>query len=338
MKLFVILAVLVGLAVAEEEVLVAVNAPFSDEHAAELHVPKQPPGVHGHRARRAATCGVPTTLTAAQQTASVTIHNFWRAKETASNMINLVWSDEMSRVAQAYANQCIWAHGMLYDCSNNRVGQNLFVTANAAGYPALNITDVVTQWNNERNYWNFATATCATGQECGHYTQNVNARSAQVGCGFAQCPTITVSGQTWKNAILVVCDYTPPGNVQGQAMFVSGPTCSNCDSDNTGAGYKCQNNLCTKCTPATDPACKCGTPLSCQNGMNWDATKCACNCGGQYYGPSCEYQCTCGDSASADCLDWSVYCTDPGYLQFMTGNCKKTCGFACNLPSTCTTS
>jgi len=178
MELFIVLAVVLGMTVADPDLQVAVNAPFGSE--GELHwQSKVPPGAHGRAKRQAGSCGLPTTLTAAQQTESVNIHNYWRAQEPASNMISLVWSDEMSRVAQAYANQCIWAHGMLYDCENNRLGQNLFVTANAAGYPALNMTSVVTQWNNERNYWTFSTATCAAGQECGHWTE----RQRQVSAG-----------------------------------------------------------------------------------------------------------------------------------------------------------
>jgi hypothetical protein len=337
MKLFVVLAVVFAVTFADPDLQVAINAPFGSE--GEVHYQsKVPPGAHGRAKRQTGTCGLPTTLTAAQQTESVKIHNYWRALEPSSNMIALTWSDEMSRVAQAYANQCIWAHGMLYDCENNRLGQNLFVTANSAGYPALNMTSVVTQWNNERNYWTFSTSTCATGQECGHWTQNVNARSAQVGCGFAQCPKITVGGATWTNAILAVCDYTPPGNVVGAPMYLNGASCTNCDSDATGAGYKCANNLCTKCTPATDPACQCGTPQSCVNGGVWDPNNCVCNCGGTYYGQTCQNQCTCGDATGADCVDWAIYCTNPDYAAFMQGNCKKTCGFACSLPSTCTTS
>jgi hypothetical protein len=336
MKLVVVVAVFLGLALAEEETLVAITAPAGSE--SHLHYAgKVPPGAHG-RNKRAATCGVASTLTSAQQTEQINAHNYWRSKEPASNMIALTYSDEMARVAQAYANQCIWGHGMLYDCSNNRLGQNLAVTANAAGYPPLNLTDLITQWNNERKDWNFQTSSCAAGKECGHFTQNVNARSAKSGCGYAQCPTITVNGAVWKNAILLVCDYTPPGNVIGQPMYASGATCSNCDSDKTGAGYKCQNGLCAKCVPATDPSCQCGTPLQCQNGGTWDPNQCACNCGGTFYGGQCENQCTCGDASGADCVDWSAYCSDPDYQTFMQGNCKKTCGYACNLPSTCTTS
>ena len=48
------------------------------------------PNAHVRPKRQTAACGVATTLTAAQQTESINIHNYWRALEPAANMIGLV--------------------------------------------------------------------------------------------------------------------------------------------------------------------------------------------------------------------------------------------------------
>jgi hypothetical protein len=262
-------------------------------------------------------------------------HNLFRSKETSANGKALTWSEEMASVAQAWANSCKWEHGMLYDCVGDRLGQNLFVEASVGGYPALNVTGVINAWNNERKDYNIAMGTCAAGKICGHWTQVAWAKSSKVGCAYAQCPTMNVGGAIWQNALYVVCDYTIAGNVNGEKPFISGTPCTQCDSDKTGAGYKCVNNLCTPCTPATDATCKCGTTQICQNGGSWTASQCKCTCTNKFYGQNCEHTCTCGDTDPLNCPDWIAYCADPDYSDYMEQNCKATCQFPCSLPSTC---
>lgn len=307
---------------------VSVDAP----PARNMNTRTPPPGPAG-RGKRAATCGTTTRLNAAQADEVIKAHNLFRSREPSSNMLKVVWNDEMAAIAQAWADKCQWEHGMLYDCAGNRIGQNLFVEASAGGYPGMNLTYVTDAWNNERNDWNWNTATCAPGKLCGHWTQLAGARSYQVGCAFAQCPTMNVAGSVWKNALYVVCDYTPPGNVIGEPIFLKGTACSNCDSEKTGKGYKCENNLCVECSPATDTSCKCGTPLACQNGGSWSASSCSCQCAKGFYGLTCEHSCSCGDTT--DCASWLDYCTNDDYKDYMMENCKGTCKFPCNLPAAC---
>lgn len=66
----------------------------------------------------------------------------------------------------------IWYNVQYYSgsCKGKNIGQNLYVSSNAGAYPTLNVTSVITAWNNERNDWNFKTATCNTGKICGHWT------------------------------------------------------------------------------------------------------------------------------------------------------------------------
>jgi hypothetical protein len=293
-------------------------------------------GAH-HRNARATpySCATPTLLTPSQQTESVVVHNNWRGKEPAANMLQLTWSSMLANVAQGWANQCQWEHGYLIDCNGNNIGQNLYVSSNTASYPTLNVTSVITAWNNERNDWNFKTATCATGKICGHWTALVAARSLQVGCAYALCPTMNIAGITRTNNLLVVCDYSPPGNVAGDPIYLPGTTCLNCDSDNTGAGFKCVSNLCVPCTPSNDAACKCGKTQTCQNGGSWSTASCTCVCPKAFFGLNCERACSCADAMPDDCPDWIDMCSDPSYADFMGANCITTCKLPCKLPASC---
>lgn len=337
---FIILAALLGLSLAEDT-KESFDAPAPGGPTLTFGGHKAPKGFnpsavhHHHKERRAATCGVVSTLTAAQQTESVNTHNYFRALEPAANMLKLVYSEEMSRVAQGYANKCTWGHGDLYDCSGARLGQNLYVSANPNGYPALNVTKVIAAWNGEKKDYTFQSNSCTPGAECGHYTQNCWARSGFVGCGFAQCASITVGGQVWTNAIYLVCDYTGPGNVAQSQMYQPGAACSACDTEQTGAGYKCDSGLCAACQPATDSSCKCGTPTSCTTG-SWNPGTCSCQCPPDHYGQQCEIPCTCNDVGTFDCATNTGLCTDPSYCVFMGQYCKKTCAQPCStLPTSC---
>lgn len=315
---------------------IAIDAPMSSDAICHTAA-KVPPGAHG-RSKRAATCGTQTTLRSIQAQESVMAHNMFRAKEGSSNMVHQVWSDELAAVAQAWANTCTWEHGMLYDCNGNRMGQNLFVESSTGGYPALNITGVIDAWCGEKKDYNAVTGQCNSGKMCGHYTQVVAARSREVGCGATQCPALMVGSQKWTNALLVVCNYRRPGNVIGEQMYSKGSACTNCDSDATGTGYKCVNNLCSLCSPATDSSCKCGQPVACENGGTWSTTTCSCTCPKKYYGAKCELTCTCADISPEDCADWADYCKDEDYSEFMQENCKTTCKAylgPCVLPASC---
>lgn len=299
------------------------------------HSPKQGPG--GRHARATPySCATPATLTAAQNTESVSVHNKCRAGEPAANMLSMSYNSMLANVAQGWANQCKWEHGGLVDCNGNNVGQNLYVSSNPAAFPVLNLTNVIVSWNNERNDWNFQTATCKTGAICGHWTALVAARSWEVGCAYANCPTMNVAGAIWKNALYVVCDYNPPGNVVGDPIYLPGTKCSNCDSDSTGLGFKCVDSLCVSCSPATDAACKCGVKQTCVNGGVWSTSTCKCVCPKAFYGATCERACSCADALPDDCVDWSDLCTDPSYTEFLTENCMSTCKFKCALPASCT--
>jgi uncharacterized protein YkwD len=112
----------------------------------------------------------------------------------------LTWSSDLAAVAQSWANRCQFEH------SHNQYGENLYANGGNAT-PA----DVVKDWVSEKADYDYATNSCSSGAQCGHYTQVVWAKSIRLGCGVANC-----SG-TWKQ--IWVCNYDPAGNYEGQKPY-----------------------------------------------------------------------------------------------------------------------
>jgi hypothetical protein len=291
----------------------------------------------------------PTRLTPAQAQEAVFSQNLLRSMEPAADMLALSWSDELAAKAQAWANQCHWGYGMLDDCERwpSRMGQTVFVADSTAGNTFLNMTQAARYWHNQRSGWNFLTATCNSGYDCCDFTQVVWSRSNEVGCGYAQCPRMAAMNTILNNAIFVVCDYYPPGNMvdlNGNLLpvYMSGPACSACDCEvtgaRTGAGYKCNNNLCEPCSPSSDVTCRCGSPSqACQNNGVWSNATCSCQCSNEFYGTWCDSPCSCEDQMPRDCPDLRLqgYCLDFDYRDFMITNCRRTCDFPCIRPANC---
>lgn len=288
---------------------------------------------HGRQKRQA--CGTATLLTSAQQTEALNMHNTDRSLEPSSNEFVMNWDVNLAARAQQYAAQCVWQHGMLTDCAGNTIGQNLYMTWSSNGqFPALNMTNVVQSWWNERQYWNYTTATCQPNQVCGHFTQLTWSTTTAVGCGYYNCPSVYVPGGTnVTNGVFVVCDYSPAGNVVGVQPFTIGAACSNCASVTRKLpgtrGYTCNNGLCSACDPTTDATCQCGPADSCSGVGTWQTSTCTCQCSPGYYGTSCQNACV-DVYASSSCQYWKGlnYCLPSSvYYSFMKGNCVLTCGF-----------
>ncbi len=122
---------------------------------------------------------------------------------------HLTWDSKIAEVAQAYAEKCVFQHSM-----NPLYGENLYVSEGLPTKPK----DVVDAWVSEVKDYDYATATCNAGAECGHYTQVVWADSLRVGCGEVDCTENSPfgDGQTWQNW---VCNYDPPGNYIGEQPY-----------------------------------------------------------------------------------------------------------------------
>lgn len=121
-------------------------------------------------------------------------------------MPDLVWSDEIAKEAQNYAEKCIWEH------SSNQYGENLYATS-GGGTPG----DVVGSWASEVADYDYDANTCAPNKACGHYTQVVWANTLKLGCGMAKCPNNAPWGNgPWE---MWVCNYDPPGNWSGEKPY-----------------------------------------------------------------------------------------------------------------------
>lgn len=129
-------------------------------------------------------------------------HNAWRATVGVPPM---QWSDDLADYAQEWANtlqgqQCGLEHRPTYT-----YGENL---ASATGMN-LSPDGVVGMWGDEGQFYDYDSNTCARGEICGHYTQVVWRNSTTLGCAQASCGNTTV----W------VCNYDPPGNMNGARPY-----------------------------------------------------------------------------------------------------------------------
>jgi hypothetical protein len=134
-----------------------------------------------------------------------------QAKPTPSPPLTFfTWSDAAAQVAQAWANNCVYEHNV----NRGNRGENIAADAPPGG---LTVTQVVALWAGEAAFYDYATNTCAAGEDCGHYTQIVWRSTTAVGCGMATCTTGSPFGSgSWD---FWVCDYEPPGNFVGQKPY-----------------------------------------------------------------------------------------------------------------------
>jgi pathogenesis-related protein 1 len=139
----------------------------------------------------------------------VAAHNRWRAQV---GVPDIAYSDTLAVSAQAWVdnlkdtNQCKMRH------SNGNLGENLFWAGAWSNGPMQDVssTQVVDAWGKEKQNYNYADNSCASGAVCGHYTQVVWKNSTSVGCGVAVCRDNT---QVWA------CQYAPAGNYVGQKPY-----------------------------------------------------------------------------------------------------------------------
>ena len=148
---------------------------------------------------------------------STTAPSTWKANVNAHNCTRrtvvpaatprlplLRWSATLATTAQNYANNCVYAHS-----GSAGLGENIYA---AAPWSSSEKT-AVSSWVSEASSYDYALNGC-TGT-CGHYTQVVWRNSASVGCGIKNCSSNTPFGSQFPNWTIVVCNYSPAGNVIG---------------------------------------------------------------------------------------------------------------------------
>ena len=107
---------------------------------------------------------------------------------------------DVAAYAQDYANQrrgdCALEH------SSGPYGVNIaWSSGDMSGVEAVNM------WVNEQADYDYGSNTCASGKQCGHYTQIVWENSVRLGCAKVSCD----NGQTF-----IACNYDPQGNIVGE--------------------------------------------------------------------------------------------------------------------------
>jgi pathogenesis-related protein 1 len=125
----------------------------------------------------------------------------------------LTWSADAAAVAQAWADGCLYQH----NSRRGQRGENIAASAPPGHWTA---SDVVRAWADEARDYDYASNTCTSGKQCGHYTQIVWRDTLRVGCAHRVCsvnwPFGSPSGGSWD---YWVCDYEPPGNWVGQRPY-----------------------------------------------------------------------------------------------------------------------
>ena len=161
----------------------------------------------------------------------VAAHNAVRAG-VHRDLLPLEWSDSLAALAQGWARTLARdACTMRHNPDRGRIGENLLwagprtrrierwaepdgprTTEITTEVQNLDAPAVVQSWADEARWYDAARGHCdaPAGESCGHYTQIVWSGTSQVGCGMAVCGN---KGQIW------VCNYRPPGNVQGRRPF-----------------------------------------------------------------------------------------------------------------------
>uniref|UniRef100_A0A4W4F8S2 LCCL domain-containing protein n=1 Tax=Electrophorus electricus TaxID=8005 RepID=A0A4W4F8S2_ELEEL len=231
-------ALALALAIFAQSVLPTAPWPSSDLHTVlEKHM--QSDGT------RAAHTGR-TDITANDRQAILDLHNQLRAQvhPPASNMEYMVWDSELERMAEEWAETCMWEHGPASLLPH--IGQNLGVHWGRYRPP----TSHVQAWYDEVRDYSFpypqecrphCPFKCTGAQVCTHYTQLVWATSSRVGCAIHVCYDMKVGEQIWGKAVYLVCNYSPKGNWWGSAPYKPGASCSACPPSYGGV---CKNSLC----------------------------------------------------------------------------------------------
>lgn len=230
-------------------------------------------------------------------------HNYHRANvdPPAANMLKMSWDDELALVAQAWADNCYFAHDTYYARlipGRYNAGQNL------AAYNVWNWTHIIDYWHDEVYNFVFGVGS-EDGGSVGHYTQMVWAKSHKIGCGYAVC---IILGGLGAFSGFFVCNYSPAGNVVPVQYipYVIGDSCDQCPDT-------CDNNLCD-CTA-----------YECYNYGNMDVNTCSCTCynlASYYVGSECVLNCA--DIGNPTCSFTEDQCTAFGNVPF---DCPVLCGF-----------
>ena len=139
------------------------------------------------------------------------------ATPEASDMLKMVWDDEIAAGAQAWADACVFAHSSSSQRPNQ--GENLAASTGADVNYLSNLWFKEVETDSVSSYSAYVFESGV-----GHYTQAVWGNSNKLGCGKALCPDLFPG---W-NMYFLVCRYSPPGNYIGNKIYSQGSPQSAC--------------------------------------------------------------------------------------------------------------
>jgi pathogenesis-related protein 1 len=140
-------------------------------------------------------------------------HNAARAsaQPAPSPALNaLTWDPTVEEVARKWADNCDFSHNP----NRGNAGENI-----AAATPNYwDAKGAVKGWVDEVKDYDYSKNACASGKQCGHYTQVVWRNTSRLGCATKRCTTNSPFGGSgaWD---FWVCNYAPPGNYVGQRPY-----------------------------------------------------------------------------------------------------------------------
>lgn len=171
-----------------------------------------------------------TFLSDAEKIEVVNAHNYFRSliamgnapnQIGATDMLEMVWSDEIAVKAQYHADKCVFEHDTSADRATTNfpsVGQNLAYRASSSRSSSYNITNLVRMWYNEVliTTSQVTLSPFSFNSAIGHYTQVAWATSYALGCGFKKYL------DTGSYRCQLTCNYGPAGNMISGRMYTGG--------------------------------------------------------------------------------------------------------------------
>ncbi|KAM3430389.1 hypothetical protein MY4824_007718 [Beauveria thailandica] len=148
------------------------------------------------------------------QGTAVKYHNAYREDHSAGG---LSWDPTLAAYALELAQTCVFAHNTSMGGDDFHFGQNLAMAASSGDLGSMDsaVGKASKDWYAEvKDYGNsYGQQNPATSAMIGHFTQLVWKNTQKVGCATFKCPP----GAKWDMpSLYTVCNYSPPGNVQGE--------------------------------------------------------------------------------------------------------------------------
>ncbi|XP_074646589.1 GLIPR1-like protein 1 [Tubulanus polymorphus] len=218
-----------------------------------------------------------------------------RSSLRSSDGWKVEWDHELAKRAQAFANKCVFGHGLMTRCDGTVIGQNAAMLSSFTN----GIKPGIEGWWAEAKDYNHSADKCSG--VCGHYRQMAYSKVYKFGCGYKFCPTMTFqsSGIKRKNYYSYICNYDRAMPGSGKGIYKTGSSCTKCSKDH-------DSNNAVKCDRSSKTCsgtymCKYGT---CHRQCNMDRGVCSghgipdpnngckCKCDAKYSGK----QCQCEDS------------------------------------------